>query len=154
LSEAATNLATVLIGHVLVQARVAENGLQTYRVRFLLNQLNSRHLDLEFPAPPSLLNLKVSVQPFRTDEGAGDEEAHKVAWGTVGGGGAGARREGGLLAGWAVAWVWVGGRLLQKGDPEAPPGRGPATGLRKSTLAPPVLRGDVGRVPVGWQVTL
>src|SRR5439155_12808245 len=83
LSEAATNLATVLIGHVLVQAQVAENGLQTYRVRFLLNQLNSRHLDLEFPAPLALLNLKVSLQPFRADEAAGEEEVHKVAWGTV-----------------------------------------------------------------------
>jgi hypothetical protein len=154
LSEAATNLATVLIGHVLVQARVAENGLQTYRVRFLLNQLNSRHLDLEFPAPPSFLNLKVTVQPFRADDAAGDEEVHKVAWGTVDEGGAAARPELWRIARLALAPELVRRPVVLDVEYQVPMGRGKGNGLLQSTLTPPVLRGDVGRAPVGWQVTL
>src|SRR5205807_2570766 len=43
-------LATTVIQRVLVRARLSAEGQQTFRVRYLLGKLNSRTLDLHFPA--------------------------------------------------------------------------------------------------------
>lgn len=52
-------LATVMIDRALIQASVSDGGHQTYRARFLVNRLNTRHLDLAFPGRVSQLNLEV-----------------------------------------------------------------------------------------------
>jgi hypothetical protein len=48
-------VAPVVIDHALIQAAVAAGGGQSYRVRFLVSRLNTRNLDIEFPAPLALL---------------------------------------------------------------------------------------------------
>ncbi|MCI0458958.1 MAG: hypothetical protein L0Z62_18525 [Gemmataceae bacterium] len=52
-------LAAAVIERILARVRLTEDGQQIYRVRFLLTKLNTRHLELELPAP--LANLKLDV---------------------------------------------------------------------------------------------
>jgi hypothetical protein len=60
-APAAKSLATAIVERILVRAVVAEEGNQTYRVRFLLNKLNARHLDLSLPVPLASTNLAIRL---------------------------------------------------------------------------------------------
>lgn len=54
-------LATVAIDRALFQVGVEENGLQSYRARFLITKLNVQTLDLKLPAPAPGIELEIEL---------------------------------------------------------------------------------------------
>ncbi len=136
---------TVLTERVLVRAAVTEGGGQSYRTSFLLERLETRHLDVELPVPTAGLGLRVTLK------GPEGGPAKQVAWDAV-------DDEGQHAAGGRVARLRLGPQLVKRGSIlevafELPPGRA-TTGLVQTSLTPPVLRGDPGRVPTRWSVQL
>jgi hypothetical protein len=130
---------SVLTERVLVRVAVTEGGGQSYRVGFLLERLDTRHLELELPSPTAGLGLRVTL---------GGKE---VYWDAV-------DDEGRRAPGGRVARLRIGPQLVKSGSVlevsyDLPQGRA-TTGLLQTTLAPPVLRGDAGRVPTRWLVQL
>lgn len=130
---------TVLTERVLVRAAVTEGGGQSYRTGFLLERLETRYLDVELPAPAAGLGLRVTLG------------GKQVAWDAV-------DDDGQLAAGGRVARLRLSPQLVKRGSIlevafDLPPGRA-ATGLLQTTLTPPLLRGDPGRVPTRWLVQL
>jgi hypothetical protein len=125
----------VFLERALIRVAVAESGDQKYRASFLIGQLRTDSLDVELPAPPGELNLRVRV-------GMGDKGWRPVEWG---------------LADEASP----GGRVIRLRLPEQfhqvtgleivyqLPGD---NGTLQTTLSPPVLRGQGGSVR--WRVSL
>jgi hypothetical protein len=141
---AAAPPAGVQVERALVQARVGENGSQWYRVRLLVAHVYAPHLDVELPGPPAGLNLKAtllaekrtrSVNVLPVDENGQPSDTGRIAR------------------------VPVPPELARKPlilalEYQLLSGRAPDSGLLQTTLVPPLLRGDVGRVPVRVQVRL
>jgi hypothetical protein len=130
---------SVLTERVLVRALVSESGTQTYRTAFALEQLEAHNLDVELPAPTAGINLRVTL------------DGKQVSWEPV-------DEDGRRAVGGRVARLRVSPQLVRRGsvlevDFELPVGRA-ATGLLQTTLTPPALRGDPGRVPTRWFVQL
>jgi hypothetical protein len=135
---AAGDWPTVFLERALIRVAVADSGYQEYRASFLISQLRTDSLDVELPAAPAGLKLSVRVgsaeRGWRAVSPASVEESR------------------------------TGGRLLRLPMPEQfrtagvleivyelPPGD---NGTLQTTLAPPVLRGEGGRGPVRWRVSL
>ncbi len=131
--------ASVLTDRVLVRAEVTESGSQIYRAGFRLDRLEARNLDVELPAAVASLGIHVSL------------DGKQVAWEAV-------DDNGQRAAGGRVARLRLGPQLVKHGSIlevayEMPAGRAPS-GLLQTTLTPPVLRGDQGRVPTRWMIVL
>jgi hypothetical protein len=135
---AAGDWPAVLLERALIRVAVAESGYQEYRASFLISQLRTDSLDVELPAAPAGLKLSVRIgtaeHGWRAVNPAGVEESR------------------------------TGARLLRLPMPEQfrtagvleivyelPPGN---NGTLQTTLSPPVLRGEGGRGPVRWRVSL
>jgi hypothetical protein len=140
----ASPLATALVERALVQVTVAENGAQTYRVRFLFPQVYAPHLDVELPAPAVGLGLKAGLRAER--------RAVQAAWQPVDENGQPA--ENGRVARVPVPAGFARKPLVLELSYQVLPGRAGDSGLLQTTLAPPALRSDVGRFPVRYQVRL
>jgi hypothetical protein len=140
LADAGTGPAiTVLAERALVRVSVTEGGGQVYRASFRISQLATRYLDVELPAPLPTLNLRVTLDGRQVDPETRDDN--------------GQRSDGGR-----VARLYLGPDLFRKPAVlevayQVPAGRAGATTLQ-STLHPPVLRGDSGRVPTRWLIAL
>jgi hypothetical protein len=129
---------TVFLERALIRVAVADSGYQEYRASFLISQLRTDSLDVELPAAPAGLQLSVRV-------GTAEHGWRAVTPGSV-------------------EESRTGGRLLRLPMPEQfrtagvleivyelPPGD---NGSLQTTLSPPVLRGEGGRGPVRWRVSL
>jgi hypothetical protein len=130
---------SVLTDRVLARVAVTEGGSQSYRVGFLLERLESRHLDVELPSPMAGLALRVTLGGKEVSPYAVDDEGRRAPGGRI-------------------ARLPIGPQLVKSGTVlevsyDLPPGRA-TTGLLQTTLSPPVLRGDAGRVPTRWLVQL
>jgi hypothetical protein len=77
LGDAATSsLAPIIIDHALIHVILGEGGYQQYRARFLVSRLNTRELDVEFPAPLGRSNPQLfldgkkltRLQPLSTNQ--------------------------------------------------------------------------------------
>jgi hypothetical protein len=137
-SDGASSVA-VLTERVLVRVEVGGDGVQTYRVRYLLTPLGADHLDIEFPAPVPSLNLRVlhdgvAVTPEAVDENGKPTDGSRIAR---------LRLSSRLLRKPTVLDVSYQLQALRTGS-----------GLLNTSLQPPVLRGDAGRPTTRWQVTL
>jgi hypothetical protein len=58
-SPARAGAPAVLLDRALFQVQIKENGFQSYRLRFLVRQTSSAHLDLALPAPPDAISLEL-----------------------------------------------------------------------------------------------
>jgi hypothetical protein len=138
-TKADTATVSVLTERVLVRAYVTEGGGQTYRTGFLLEGLDAHYLDVELPAPTAGLGLRITLDGKQVNwEGVDEEGRHAPAG--------------------RIARLRLSPQLVKRGSIlevayELPAGRA-ATGLLQTTLLPPVLRGDPGRVPTRWLVCL
>lgn len=133
---AVTPLATIVVDRVLLQAQVNEDGFQTYRARFLLAKLITRTIDIELPAPPSNLNLELSLDGQRIDNLQVEDETGRLVRLQV---------EPDLYQKPVVLdlhYQLVPGREADK------------SGKWLTTLQPPLLRGNVFLGRVRWQVGL
>jgi hypothetical protein len=139
LTRAETPAVSVLTERVLVRAYVTEGGGQTYRVGFLLDGLDAHYLDVELPAPTAGLGLRITLDGKQvTWEGVDEEGRHAPAG--------------------RIARLRLGPQLVKRGSIlevayELPAGRA-TTGILQTTLVPPFLRADPGRVPTRWLVCL
>src|SRR5207253_209081 len=59
--DSAATGAAILVDRVLARVHIAEGGLQTYRVSYLLTCLSEQSLKFELPAPSPSLNLRVAL---------------------------------------------------------------------------------------------
>jgi hypothetical protein len=130
---------TVLIERALVQATVGEGGAQSYRARYLLSRLAGRHLDIDFPAPVSTLELRIGL------------DGKRVAWETVDE--KGRPNDGGRTARLRLAPELVRHRAVLEVSYQLAPGRTGGGPLR-TALQAPVLRDHPGGAPTRWQVLL
>jgi hypothetical protein len=124
----------VVVDRALVQVTVDEEGTVYYRARFLISKLTARHVDVELPAPAALVKLVTALD-------------HKhVPWQPADVGGKVVRLsvEPSLYTQPVVLDL---GYQLGRGQLE---GEGPW----RSSLNPPVPRGDVLLGRVRWQVTV
>jgi hypothetical protein len=139
--QAVAALPTVAVDRVLVQAAVSDGGHQSYRVRFLINKLTARSLDVELPASPGAINLDVLLDSKRvTALQVIDQEGNPVDTEKI---------------------------IRLRFDPEqyrrpvvldlryqVPPGKTEGAGRLQTSLVPPRLRGNVFAGRVRWQVGL
>jgi hypothetical protein len=126
-------MATVGVERALVRVTVGEDGAQQVRASYQVSQLAARHLDLELPAPPAGLNLRVRL----------DQEP--VKW----------KAEGGRVARLEDLSPGLFRKpvVLEVAYQTAPAAAdGPARLL--ATLRAPAVRGDLGRAPLRWLVVL
>ena len=124
----------VLADRALIQVRVTEGGFQHYRVRFLLRQVGTDHLDLALPAALAALDLHVTLAGKAVDlrpvEGsrAGANVARLLPLGT------------------GPAVLDVTYQLV--------PGRTADGGALRTVLQPVTIPGLLAGVPTRWQVDL
>jgi hypothetical protein len=127
----------------LIQVTVDEQGQQTYRARYLLNQIGARSVEVELPAPLFQTHLPEVTVFYRGKE---------AAWQPVD------------EAGAVTSLSNIGRIVLEPGERGKPaeleiafvltPGRISGSHALVSTLQPPFLHGDLGLAPVRWQVVL
>jgi hypothetical protein len=130
---------TVLVERALIRATVVEGGGQSYRASFLLTQLATQNLDVELPGPLPTLNLRVTLDGRQVDPETLDD--------------AGQRSDGGRVARLRLAPDLLRKPAVLEVAYQVPSGRAGAA-LLQSTLHPPLLRGDGGRVPTRWLINL
>lgn len=138
--SAESPLASVVIDRALIQVTLADEGYQTYRARFLLARLGSRHLDLEMPAPLSGLNLEVTLDGKKVPIQTLDASGKVVDNGTV----LRLNIEPDLYTRPVILDIHY----------QLAPGRSRSKGMFHSTLTPPEPRGDVFLGRVRWQVVM
>jgi hypothetical protein len=141
---AASPLAAVLVERALVQVTVGENGSQTYQVRILFPHVYASYLGVEFPAPLSGLNLKTTLRA--------ENQARAVNVLAVDE--SGQPSDTGRIARVPVPADFGRKPLILDLSYQLLSGRAPDSGLLQTMVVPPVLRSDVGRVPVRVQVRL
>jgi hypothetical protein len=143
-------LGAVGIDRVLIRVWVNEDGHQSYLVSFLLSPSGARDLDLEFPAPPAALNLRIQIDgrsanwgpPAETVSSSPDGVAPHIArvhLGTV-------PRKQILMDVWYQA---AAGQTAGSGM-----SRARVLGPLQTVIMPPRLRGQENRASVRRQVTL
>ena len=77
-------LPRIVVDRALIQATLGDGSYQTYRSRFLIQKISSRHLDIELPADPVSLNLEVFLAGQRVDTlKVIDEEGRDVELGHI-----------------------------------------------------------------------
>jgi hypothetical protein len=124
---------TVLVERALIRVEVTEGQGHLYRASFLLSRLLTRGLDVELPAPGSVLGLEFLL------------DGQTVSYDMVG--------EDGKIARLKLDPDLVRGAAVLDIKYRIPPGR-VGDGLVQTTLSAPVLRGEPGRVLTRWRVTL
>jgi hypothetical protein len=143
LPDGGSSLASFRVEKGLVQVTVADSGQQAYRARYLLSQVAAPFADVELPAPlfqERAGNVKVTFRGKAAAWYPIDEDGQKAAASKL-------------------------ARVTLEPDPEGKPGvlevvcvlapgRTSGSSALRSTLQPPVLKGDAGVAPVRWQVTL
>ncbi len=129
---------TVLADRALIRVEVTEGEGHRYRASFLLTQLLTRQLDIELPAPERRLGLEVTLDGKQVPREILDDE--------------GQRSDRGRVARLRLNPDLVHRSVLQISY-TMPPGQVEG-GVFRTTLQPPVLRGEPGRVLTRWQVTL
>src|SRR5207253_1564166 len=67
-----------LLDRALFQVQISEAGFQDYRLRFLVRQIGSSHLDLALPAPPADIKLEVFLDGVKVNWEAIDN-SHALA---------------------------------------------------------------------------
>jgi hypothetical protein len=134
---------TVLVDRALVRVSVGDGG-QDYRASFLLTQLATRDLDLEFPAPVISLNPRVILEGKDVDRKEVELEIVDET---------GRRADGGRIARLRLSPDLVRRPVVLEVSYHLPPGR-TAAGPMQTTLQPPLIRGDTGRVQTRWLVAL
>jgi hypothetical protein len=137
--ENRAGLAPVVVDRGLVQVAVVEGGFHSYRARYLLDRIGARHLDIELPAPLSMLNLAVLLDGRRITNLR-----------SVDNGGNAADR--GSLVRVAVEPDLYHKPAMLELRYQLAPGRRRGSSLLSSTFVPPVLSGAVLLGPVRWQV--
>jgi hypothetical protein len=130
---------SVLVDRVLVRVEVEKNGVQKYRVSYLLMQLAAGPLEIEFPAPVPSLNLNVKFDgeaiPAKTVEESGQRaDGNRIA-----------RLQPELLVQRKPVVLEISYQLQAQRT---------GSGTWQTTFQPPLLRGDTSRPPTRWQVTL
>jgi hypothetical protein len=134
-------LASIVADRALIQAAVVEGEQQTYRARFLLSKLNSRHLDVEMPASIAALHLEVLLDGLRlTTVQVIDED--------------GSESETGRIARLRVEPELYRTPTVLELRYQIGPGRMDSQGRLQTTLYPPQLRGGVLLGRVRWLVSL
>jgi hypothetical protein len=143
-------LATVGVTKALIRVWVGEHGQQSYRASFLVDRVG-RYLDIEFPAPPANLNVKIAVAGKEAGWGPVEENPVKAP---------------GNVDASHVARVPLGTGLLKATlvdieyqlGPAQFSGRSPAwlraVGPFQTLLQPPRLCGHTNHASVRWQVVL
>jgi hypothetical protein len=134
---------TVLVDRALIRVSVGDGG-QDYRASFLLTQLATHDLDLEFPAPIISLNPRVILDGKDVDRKEVEMEIVDEA---------GRRADGGRFARLRLSPDLVRRPVVLEVSYHLPPGR-TAAGPMQTTLQPPLIRGDTGRVQTRWLVVL
>jgi hypothetical protein len=149
LSEASV-LATIAIERALMRVWVNEQGQQNYRASFLLNPSGLRVLDLEFPASPTALNVRVEIGGLAADWRPVDDSMPRP----LGGDPARIARVplGGPMRKPTMLDVWYQIAPGQIGVSN--PGWTRVVGPLKTTLYPPRLCGHAGHGSVRWQIVL
>lgn len=150
LSEAVA-LATLGVDRALIRVRVGEQGQQSYRASFLLNPASIRHLDIEFPASPTTLNVKVELGGLPASWGPVDEQAARP----IGGDAARVARVplgAGFLRKPTILEVWY--QIAPGQLSGANSGWLRVLGPLQTALRAPRLCGHTGRGSVCWQVVL
>jgi hypothetical protein len=130
--------AAVLVDRVLVRVDVGDDGVQAYRVKYLLTQLAAKPLLVELPAPVPSLSLRVTFDGEQVTPQAVDESGRPA--------------DGGRFAQLALPARPRKAAVLEVSYQLQAVRTG--SGAWQTTLQPPSLRGDPGRPPTRWQVTL
>ncbi|HXG08510.1 MAG TPA: hypothetical protein VNK04_01855, partial [Gemmataceae bacterium] len=140
--------AAVLVERALIRATVVQAGQYNYWASFRVSQLRAPHLDIELPAAPASLNLKVFlngdlVQWHPVPDSAAGADAARLARLPIGPN---------LLGRPAVL------DMIYQLTPNQPAARGSGYILGnvalQTTLYAPLLRRSGGHVPVRWDVRL
>jgi hypothetical protein len=131
--------AVVLVDRVLVRVSIGDGGLQTYRVSYLLTQLGARSLKVELPAPIPSLNLRVLLDNKEVPVVTLDDSDR--------------RSDGGRIAQLSLVPQLVRKPTVLEVSYQLQAQR-TGSGSLRTTLQPPLLRGDAGRPPTRWQITL
>jgi hypothetical protein len=143
-------LATVAVQRALIRVLVTDEGQQRYHVSFLVARAG-RHLDIEFPAPPASLNVRVTRGEFDAGWGPIDETSAKPL------GGVDVSRIAHVPLGAGIFKPTLVDIWYQTGLGQSA-GRGPAwlrtVGPFQTILQPPRICGDTNYAPVRWQVVL
>jgi hypothetical protein len=140
-SPARAGIPPILLDRALFQVRVNENGIQNYRLRFLVRQISGSHLDLAVPAQPAGIGLEILLDGVKVNWEAIDN-AH----------------------GSASADPFVVRLSLPRQMPARPavlevvyqllPGQGGLGISLQSVLQPVTIPGLLTGLPVRWQVEL
>jgi hypothetical protein len=134
---------TVLIDRALIRVRAGDGG-QDYRASFLVTQLASHDLDMEFPAPIISLNPRVILDNKDVDRKEVEMEIVDEM---------GRRADGGRFARLRLSPELVRRPVVLEVSYHLPAGRASA-GPLQTVLQPPIIRGDSGRAQTRWLVVL
>jgi hypothetical protein len=77
------SLSTAVVDRVLARVILTEGGSQSYRVRFRLNKLSARHLDLLLPVPLTSANLQLELDGKVPPLQLVDETGRAVEFGSL-----------------------------------------------------------------------
>jgi hypothetical protein len=135
-----TPLAAAVAERILAHASVRADGVQAYRVRFLLSKLSARHLDVELPVWLSSLDLDVRLDGKRVPAHFVDESGKETEIGRV-------------LRLWVEPDLYRRPVLLDVSY-QADSSRLEGNGRLQTTLHPPALRGTILLGRARWQVDL
>ncbi|HEV3203904.1 MAG TPA: hypothetical protein VGY77_05960, partial [Gemmataceae bacterium] len=135
------SLASMVIDRGLIHVKIAEGGSQTYRVRFLVSRLNSRELDIEFPAPPAHLNAEFFLADKKLSR-----------WQTLESGKQ--DNETGSVVRLAVEPAWSRKPVLLEIRYQMPRGLTKSGSNWQTTLQPPLPRNQVLLGRIRWQIEL
>jgi hypothetical protein len=128
------------VERALIQATIGHSGNQAYRAWFRIRPGRSKYFDFEMPAAISALHFKGLMDGAAVTTTAVDENGRPM--------------EGGQIARIPLDASADKGEIVVRLDYQLPPGGTAGTGLVRTVLQPPLLRGQAGWNAVRWQVTL
>jgi hypothetical protein len=131
----------VIIDRGLIQVIIGEEGSQTYRARFLVSRLDSRELDIEFPAPISRLNSELFLAEKRISQWQTLESTNPD-------------KETGTTVRLAVEPLWSRKPVRLEIRYQIPPGLTKCGSGWQTTLQPPHLRNSFSLGQIRWQIEL
>ena len=132
LEPALAPLAGIVVERALVQVALGEGGDQAYRARFLLDRLDTRSLEVEFPAAVAGLQPEVYLQGKRVTQWRTGDKA--------------------TLLRLTVEPDLYRERVLLEIRYQILPGTTAGNNTVQAALYPPILRGDVFLGRLRWQV--
>ncbi len=127
---------TVFMERALIRAQITENGT-SYRASYLIGRLAKRTLDLELPAPVSTLNLRITLDGLSLPVQTLDDFGQPSDLGRI-------------------ARLRLSPEIARKNSilDVSYQVTAPRIGFLRAVLRQPILKGDSGRVPVRWLVSL